>query len=66
MFRSSDRNMDSIWITGTIGAIKVIAFVCDVITYPVYLILQRPWEKKRLSKRLKVSGKLVINFAPVY
>lgn len=46
--------MESIWIEGTIGAIKALAFVCDIITYPVYLLLQRPWEKKRLSRRIKV------------
>lgn len=48
-------NMDSYWIGGTIGAIKAIAFVCDIITYPVYLILQRPWEKKSLSRRVKAE-----------
>jgi long-chain acyl-CoA synthetase len=47
--------MGNIWIEGTIGAIKALAFVCDILTYPVYLILQRPWEKKTLSRRVKVS-----------
>jgi hypothetical protein len=47
--------MGSIWIEGTIGALKALAFVCDILTYPVYLILQRPWEKKTLSRRVKVS-----------
>jgi long-chain acyl-CoA synthetase len=47
--------MGSFWIEGTIGAIKALVFVCDIITYPVYLILQRPWEKKTLSRRVKVS-----------
>lgn len=45
----------SLWIDGAIGAIKAIAFVCDIITYPVYLLLQRPWEKKRLSRRIKAK-----------
>jgi long-chain acyl-CoA synthetase len=47
--------MGNFWIEGTIGAIKALAFVCDILTYPVYLILQRPWEKKTLSRRVKVS-----------
>ena len=43
------------WVDGAIGAVKAITFICDVITYPVYLLLQRPWEKKRLSSKPKVS-----------
>lgn len=49
------RNMGSFWIEGTIGAIKALVFVCDILTYPVYLMLQRPWEKKAMSRRVKVS-----------
>jgi long-chain acyl-CoA synthetase len=52
--------MGSFWIEGTIGAIKALAFVCDILTYPVYLILQRPWEKKAMSRRIKVSTLLVV------
>nr|CAD7255978.1 unnamed protein product [Timema shepardi] len=49
------RNMgaDGFWVVGTIGALKALAFVYDVLTYPVYLILQRPWVKKSLSAREK-------------
>ncbi|XP_014260043.1 long-chain-fatty-acid--CoA ligase 4-like isoform X1 [Cimex lectularius] len=47
--------MESMWLEGVLGAIKAIAFVCDIITYPVYLILQRPWEKIRLSRRVKAE-----------
>ncbi|XP_069684265.1 fatty acid CoA ligase Acsl3-like isoform X1 [Periplaneta americana] len=50
-----EKNMGSFWIEGTIGAIKALAFVCDIITYPVYLILHRPWEKKTLSRRIKAQ-----------
>jgi len=52
--------MGSFWIEGTIGAIKALAFVCDILTYPVYLMLQRPWEKKALSRRVKVSTLSVV------
>nr|CAD7396033.1 unnamed protein product [Timema poppensis] len=44
---------DGFWVVGTIGALKALAFVYDVLTYPVYLILQRPWVKKSLSAREK-------------
>ena len=46
--------MDSMWVDGAIGAIKVVAFVYDIITYPVYLMIERPWQKKQLSRRTKV------------
>lgn len=46
--------MDNMWLDGAIQAIKALAFVCDIITYPVYLLLQRPWDKKQLSRRPKV------------
>jgi len=52
----NNENMDNMWVDSAIGAIKAIAFVCDIITYPVYLILQKPWEKKRLSRRLKAKS----------
>uniref|UniRef100_A0A0K8TD80 long-chain-fatty-acid--CoA ligase n=1 Tax=Lygus hesperus TaxID=30085 RepID=A0A0K8TD80_LYGHE len=47
--------MENLWVDGAIGAIKTIAFVCDIITYPLYLVLQRPWEKKEGSRRLKAE-----------
>lgn len=37
-----------------LSAFKTISFICDVITYPVYLILQQPWNKKHKSRKLKV------------
>lgn len=46
--------MDNMWLDGAIQAIKALAFVCDILTYPVFLLLQRPWEKKRLSRKPKV------------
>lgn len=53
--------MENVWVESAIGAIKALAFVCDIITYPVYLILQRPWEKKQLSRRVKVIIPKYIN-----
>lgn len=43
------------WINVAINAIRVVTFVCDIITFPVYLAVQQPWKRQRLSKRIKVS-----------
>lgn len=53
--------MESFWVQSAIGAIKVLAFVCDIITLPVYLVLQRPWKRREESRRVKVSVKTKIN-----
>ncbi|CAD7011863.1 unnamed protein product [Ceratitis capitata] len=45
--------MESFWVQSAIGAIKVLAFVCDIITLPVYLVLQRPWKRREESRRVK-------------
>ncbi|KAL5289305.1 ACSL4 family protein [Megaselia abdita] len=47
--------MESFWIQTAIGAIKALTFVCDVITFPVYLVLQRPWETRQQSRRVKAK-----------
>lgn len=53
-------SMESLWVQTAISAIRIIAFVCDVITFPVYLVLQQPWKRRQLSKRIKVSKNLQI------
>lgn len=54
--------MESFWVQTAISAIRAIAFVCDVITFPVYLVLQQPWKRRQLSKRIKVSmDRIIIN-----
>uniref|UniRef100_A0A8D8RCC4 long-chain-fatty-acid--CoA ligase n=1 Tax=Cacopsylla melanoneura TaxID=428564 RepID=A0A8D8RCC4_9HEMI len=52
---SSNQDNPSMWLGGAMEALKAIAFVCDIITYPVYLFLQRPWEKKSLSAKKKAE-----------
>ncbi|XP_012261284.2 fatty acid CoA ligase Acsl3 isoform X2 [Athalia rosae] len=47
--------MEGFWIAGAIQAIKAISYVCDLLTFPVYLVLQRPWEKRKLSRRIKAK-----------
>ncbi|XP_067626598.1 fatty acid CoA ligase Acsl3 isoform X1 [Eurosta solidaginis] len=53
MFIEDDAKMESLWVQSAIGAIKVLAFVCDIITLPVYLVLQRPWKRREESARVK-------------
>lgn len=55
LFNMKIFSMESIWVQTAISAIRVIAFVCDVITFPIYLVLQQPWKRRQLSKRIKVS-----------
>ncbi|KAL6956609.1 Long-chain-fatty-acid--CoA ligase 4 [Sarracenia purpurea var. burkii] len=52
-----EQESNTTWVEGAIGAVKAITFICDVITYPVYLLLQRPWEKRRQSTKPK--GKVI-------
>lgn len=47
--------MESFWVQTAIGAIKIIAMVYDIITMPIYLILQRPWKRRALAKRVKAK-----------
>lgn len=47
--------MDGFGTTLAIGALKAIAFVCDILTFPVYVLLQRPWRVRALSRKVKVS-----------
>jgi hypothetical protein len=48
-------SMESFWIQVALGALKSFSFVYDVITFPIYLLLQRPWKRRVMSRRVKVS-----------
>ncbi|XP_011135957.1 long-chain-fatty-acid--CoA ligase 4 isoform X2 [Harpegnathos saltator] len=48
--------MEGFWISGAIHAIKALSYVYDLLTFPVYLILQRPWEKRKASRRIKARS----------
>lgn len=50
--------MESPWPQRTVNALRAITFVCDVITFPVYFVIQKPWKFQRLAKRIKVSAGL--------
>lgn len=45
--------MEGFWISSAIHAIKALSYVYDLLTFPMYLILQRPWEKRKASRRTK-------------
>ena len=45
--------MESFWVISAITAIKAISYVYDLLTFPVWLVLQRPWEKRKASRRIK-------------
>nr|XP_034184352.1 long-chain-fatty-acid--CoA ligase 3 isoform X1 [Osmia lignaria]XP_034184353.1 long-chain-fatty-acid--CoA ligase 3 isoform X1 [Osmia lignaria] len=53
MIVEDKHEMEGFWISGAIHAIKALSYVYDLLTFPVYLILQRPWEKKKASRRIK-------------
>ncbi|OXU20883.1 hypothetical protein TSAR_015234 [Trichomalopsis sarcophagae] len=47
--------MDNLWVTGAVSAVKALSYVYDLFTFPVYLILQRPWDKRKASRRIKAK-----------
>ncbi|XP_011881696.1 PREDICTED: long-chain-fatty-acid--CoA ligase 4 isoform X1 [Vollenhovia emeryi] len=53
MIVDDKQEMEGFWIYGAIHAIKALSYVYDLLTFPVYLILQRPWEKRKASRRIK-------------
>uniref|UniRef100_A0A0K8TNA5 long-chain-fatty-acid--CoA ligase n=1 Tax=Tabanus bromius TaxID=304241 RepID=A0A0K8TNA5_TABBR len=56
MFIEDDDHMEGFWIQTAIGAIRAIAFMCDILALPVYLVLQQPWKRRQLSKRVKAKA----------
>lgn len=48
--------MDKIdWVKTAVNAVRVITFVCDILTFPIYLAIQQPWKRQERSKHVKVS-----------
>ncbi|CAH1183332.1 unnamed protein product [Phaedon cochleariae] len=43
--------MDGVGFSLAIGTLRALAFVYDVLTFPVYMILQRPWRLRQLSRK---------------
>ncbi|XP_050460499.1 fatty acid CoA ligase Acsl3 isoform X6 [Cataglyphis hispanica] len=58
--------MEGFWISGAIHAIKALSYVYDLLTFPMYLILQRPWEKRKASRRIKARPIAKDNYQVTY
>uniref|UniRef100_A0A2H1VGI8 long-chain-fatty-acid--CoA ligase n=1 Tax=Spodoptera frugiperda TaxID=7108 RepID=A0A2H1VGI8_SPOFR len=44
---------ESWWVSAVLKTIRAVALVFDILTFPVHLIVQRPWRKRALSRRIK-------------
>ncbi|KPJ04780.1 hypothetical protein RR46_02477 [Papilio xuthus] len=44
---------ESWWVSAALRTIRAVALVCDLLTFPIHLLLQRPWTKRALSRRIK-------------
>ncbi len=47
-------------VSATIAVVQIGVFIYDVLTYPIYTLLQRPWTNLAKSKRKRVRVKEVI------
>ncbi|KAL0895200.1 hypothetical protein ABMA27_013641, partial [Loxostege sticticalis] len=53
MFIDENETPESWWVSAVLKTIRAVALVCDIITFPIHLLLQRPWRKRELSRRIK-------------
>ncbi|XP_045768006.1 long-chain-fatty-acid--CoA ligase 4 isoform X2 [Maniola jurtina] len=44
---------DAWWVSAVLRTIRAVVLVFDVLTFPLHLLLQRPWRKRALSRRIK-------------
>ncbi|XP_066155933.1 long-chain-fatty-acid--CoA ligase 4 isoform X3 [Euwallacea fornicatus] len=51
MYVGSD--MEGFGFTLALGAIKLLAFVYDLLTFPIYILLQRPWQQRQHARKIK-------------
>lgn len=47
--------MGDIGVTLAINCIKAGVFLYDVVTYPIYALIQRPWQKRKAMVKRRVS-----------
>lgn len=55
MFIEKDTNMNNFWIQCVIKAISYAGLFYDIVTFPVYFLIQRPWNRRALSRRIKAK-----------
>uniref|UniRef100_A0AAR5PEI0 long-chain-fatty-acid--CoA ligase n=1 Tax=Dendroctonus ponderosae TaxID=77166 RepID=A0AAR5PEI0_DENPD len=48
-------NMDGIGFSIALGAIRALAFIYDILTFPIYVLLQRPWQQRQHSRKIKAQ-----------
>lgn len=53
MFIDENETPESWWVSAVLKTIRAVALVFDILTFPVHLIVQRPWRKRALSRRIK-------------
>ncbi|CAH2227371.1 jg246 [Pararge aegeria aegeria] len=46
---------DAWWVSAALGTIRAVVLVFDVLTFPLHLLIQRPWRKRAQSRRIKVA-----------
>ncbi|ENN77291.1 hypothetical protein YQE_06117, partial [Dendroctonus ponderosae] len=47
--------MDGIGFSIALGAIRALAFIYDILTFPIYVLLQRPWQQRQHSRKIKAQ-----------
>ncbi|CAH2067686.1 unnamed protein product, partial [Iphiclides podalirius] len=53
MFIDENETPESWWVSAALRTIRAVALVCDILTFPIHLVLQRPWRKRELSRKIK-------------
>ncbi|XP_026314422.1 long-chain-fatty-acid--CoA ligase 4 [Hyposmocoma kahamanoa] len=55
MFIDENETPASWWVSIALKAIRAVTLVFDILTFPIHLVLQKPWRKRALSRRIKAT-----------
>lgn len=55
MFIDENETPETWWVSVLLKTIRAVALVFDIITFPIHLLVQRPWRKRALSRRIKAN-----------
>ncbi|XP_022121866.2 long-chain-fatty-acid--CoA ligase 4 isoform X1 [Pieris rapae] len=50
-----NRKPESLWVSAVLQTIRMVVFMYDILSFPVHLVLQRPWRKRSMSRRIKAQ-----------
>lgn len=50
--------MVDLWISLAVGVVKLVVFTYDIITYLPFYLIEKPYYKLKISRRVKVSFQL--------